>query len=221
MIYSFSNWGFEGALVDVEVDLRRGIPAIDIVGLADSEVKACRERVKAGFNNQRIDFPSERVLISLSPADLKKEGAGFDLPVAIGIMVEQFGWDIHKQLFAMGEVDLAGRVGPVRAEKAGVSTAMAMGIEYAILPYTTQDLQLPEGVKVAFVNTLTEVYNILENMSNGIYTDFNIVLKKKSEAEVVFPEIYEGDTTLDDVKDRRKDSWMKLRNWLVSITSIL
>ena len=200
MIYSYSPFGYEGKIVDVEVDLRRGIPAVDIVGLADSAVKESRERVQCAMRNSAIQFPAERVLISLSPADLKKEGAGFDLPVAIGIMVEQFGWDIHKQLFAMGEVELSGSLRPVIAERAGVSTALAMGIEYAILPYTTQDLQLPEGVKVAFVNTLTEVYNTLENMSNGIYTDFNIVLKKKNEAEVVFPELYEGDTSLDDVK---------------------
>ena len=198
MVYSFSPWGYEGALVNIEVDLRRGIPAVDIVGLADSEVKASCERVKAGFNNQHIDFPAERVLISLSPADLKKEGAGFDLPIAIAIMVEQFGFDIHKQLFTMGEINLSGCIRPVRAERAGVANALGSGIEYAILPYS-ENLKLPEGINVAYANNLNEVYYILSRMNDGCFADFNTVLKEKSEAEIEFPEIYEGDTTLDDI----------------------
>ena len=84
-IYSFSPFGYEGALVNVEVDLRRGIPAIDLVGLADGAVKESRERMQAAIRNSGFDFPQERVLISLSPADLRKEGAGFDLPIALGV----------------------------------------------------------------------------------------------------------------------------------------
>ena len=85
-IYSFSPFGYEGALVTVEVDLRRGIPAIDLVGLADSAVKEARERMQAAIRNSGFMFPPERVLISLSPADLRKEGAGFDLPIALGVL---------------------------------------------------------------------------------------------------------------------------------------
>ena len=85
-IYSFSPFGYAGALVTVEVDLRRGIPAVDIVGLADGTVKESRERMRAAIRNSGFDFPPERVLISLSPADLKKEGAGFDLPIALAVL---------------------------------------------------------------------------------------------------------------------------------------
>ena len=76
-IFSFSPFGYEGSLVTVEVDLRRGIPAIDIVGLADNAVKESRERMRSAIRNSGFDFPMERVLISLSPSDLKKEGGGF------------------------------------------------------------------------------------------------------------------------------------------------
>ena len=89
-IYSFSNFGYEGSLITVEVDLRRGIPATDIVGLADSEVKASRERVQAAIRNSGLEYPSERVLISLSPADMRKEGSGFDLPIALGVLQKNF-----------------------------------------------------------------------------------------------------------------------------------
>ena len=78
-IMSFSPFGYEGALVTVEVDLRRGIPAVDMVGLADNAVRESRERMRAAIRNSGFEFPVERVLISLSPADVKKEGAGFDL----------------------------------------------------------------------------------------------------------------------------------------------
>ncbi len=88
-IYSFSPFGYEGSLVSVEVDLRRGIPAIDIVGLADGAVKESRERMQAAIRNSGLDFPLDRVLISLSPADLKKEGAGFDLAIALGVLCAQ------------------------------------------------------------------------------------------------------------------------------------
>ena len=92
-IYSFSPFGYEGALVTVEVDLRRGIPAVDLVGLADGAVKESRDRMHAAIRNSGFEFPSERVLISLSPADLKKEGAGFDLPIALGVLTAEFSED--------------------------------------------------------------------------------------------------------------------------------
>lgn len=71
-IFCFSPFGYEGNLVTVEVDLRRGIPAVDIVGLADNAVKESRERMKSAIINSGLLFPPERVLISLSPADLKR-----------------------------------------------------------------------------------------------------------------------------------------------------
>ena len=103
-IYSFSPFGYEGALISIEVDLRRGIPATDIVGLADSCVKEERERVQAAIRNSGLEYPSERVLISLSPADLKKEGAGFDLPIALGVLQKNF----TESVLVMGELDLSG-----------------------------------------------------------------------------------------------------------------
>lgn len=74
-IYSFSPFGYEGSIVTVEVDLRRGIPAVDIVGLADACVSASRARIREAIAQSGFDFPQERVLISLSPADLYKEGS--------------------------------------------------------------------------------------------------------------------------------------------------
>ena len=69
MIYSFTNWGYEGSIVSVEVDLRHGIPATDIVGISDGAVKETRERVQSAIRNSGLEYPNERVLISVSPAD--------------------------------------------------------------------------------------------------------------------------------------------------------
>ena len=88
-IIGFSPFGYEGSLVTVEVDLRRGIPAVDLVGLADNAVKEARERMRAAIRNSGFEFPPERVLISLSPADVKKEGAGFDLAIALAVLDAQ------------------------------------------------------------------------------------------------------------------------------------
>ena len=108
-ILSFSPFGYEGSLVRVEVDLRRGIPAVDIVGLADGAVKESRERMRSAIRNSGFDFPPERVLISLSPADLKKEGAGFDLAVALAVLSAKKSLDFREGAEASGEAsDLGG-----------------------------------------------------------------------------------------------------------------
>ena len=129
-IYSFSPFGYEGSLVTVEVDLRRGIPAVDIVGLADGAVKESRERMQAAIKNSGFDFPAERVLISLSPADLKKEGAGFDLAIALGVLAEKNSNNLDKSfpVLVMGELELSGKVRNVRGVHAAVSTAFSSGI---------------------------------------------------------------------------------------------
>ncbi len=154
MIYSFSNWGYEGALVTVEVDLRHGIPATDIVGLADSCVKEERERVQAAIRNSGLEYPSERVLISLSPADLKKEGAGFDLPIALGVLQKNF----TENVLVMGELELSGAIRPIRGVHAACATALASGIQYALVPSENLTEALETGIKAFGCDTLEYAY---------------------------------------------------------------
>ena len=113
-IYSFSPFGYEGALVKVEVDIRRGMPAVDVVGLADGAVKESRERMRSAIRNSGFEFPIERVLISLSPADLKKEGSGFDLALALAVLQEHkakteqscYSNIVDDCILVMGELEL-------------------------------------------------------------------------------------------------------------------
>lgn len=164
-IYSFSPFGYEGALVTVEVDLRRGIPATDIVGLADGAVKESRERMQAAIRNAGFEYPPERVLISLSPADLKKEGAGFDLPVALAVLAAQANSEfIDEPLLVMGELELSGRVRAVKGVHAAVSTAAACGIMRCIVPLQNADeAREINGVQVFGADSLENAFRALSD----------------------------------------------------------
>ena len=170
-IYSFSPFGYEGTLVSVEVDIRRGIPAIDMVGLADGAVKESRERMKSAIRNCGYEFPPERVLISLSPADLKKEGAGFDLAVALGVLSasgqspckeKPAAALMDESVLVMGELELSGTVRPVRAANAAAWTAMAQGIRHCVVPSANagEVMEVP-GMKVFAAANLKEAYAAL------------------------------------------------------------
>ena len=161
MIYSFSPFGYDGSIVSVEVDLRHGIPATDIVGLADSSVKETRERVQSAIRNSGLEYPNERVLISLSPADLKKEGAGFDLPIALGILQKNF----TENVLVMGEFELSGAIRPVRGVYAACSTALASGIQYAIVPTSNLGEALATGIKAIGCDTLCDAYKLPDALS--------------------------------------------------------
>ena len=78
--------GLDGYHILVETDISNGIPAFDIVGLADTSVKEARERVRAAIKNSGFEFPAKRITVNLAPADTKKEGSGFDLPLAMSIL---------------------------------------------------------------------------------------------------------------------------------------
>lgn len=170
-IFSFSPFGYEGALVTVEVDLRRGIPAVDIVGLADGAVKESRERMQAAIRNSGFDFPLERVLISLSPADVKKEGAGFDLPIALAVLSRaaestKTQCFISDPILVMGELELSGHIRPVKGVNAAVSTAKSMGITRCIVPVENQDEACEvNGMMVCGAQSLDYAFRALKDHS--------------------------------------------------------
>ena len=161
-IYSFSPFGYEGSLITVEVDLRMGIPAVDIVGLADSCVRESRERIKAAIKNSGIEFPTERVLISLSPADLKKDGAGFDLPMAVAVYDAMCGYprSFEDKVFVMGELELNGNTRPVRGVYAACLNAVEAGITECVVP-TVQAWEAEKaGMKIVHgVKDLKEAFS--------------------------------------------------------------
>lgn len=116
IIKSCCVYGMFGHLIQVEVDVSDGLPGFDIVGLPDTSVKESKERVRTAVKNSGFNFPMKRITVNLAPADLKKEGPLFDLPIAIGILAAtgQIAYNDRVKLSAMvGELSLDGKVRPV------------------------------------------------------------------------------------------------------------
>ena len=136
-VWGETTFGLEGVPVRVEVDLSSGLPAFDLVGLADTAVRESRERVRAAIRNTGLHFPGERLTINLAPADVKKDGAGLDLPVAIGILSAMgelaLPEDIGNAVF-IGELSLDGLIRPVSGVLPMVASAAKQGFKRVFVP---------------------------------------------------------------------------------------
>lgn len=162
IVYSYSPFGYEGSIVTVETDLRRGIPAYDIVGISDANVKETRERVRAAFKNSGLEFPSERVLQSLSPADLRKD-TPLDLSMAVSILEKQNKFPEEKYL-VLGELELSGKIRPVKGEIAAVENAKKEGIKNIVCCNVTADIisNIPD-INIYQADNLSEIKNKILN----------------------------------------------------------
>jgi magnesium chelatase family protein len=136
-INTYAPYGADGIIIRVEADIRRGIPGIDITGLAQEAVREARERVRAAFRNSGFVFPQDRVLINLAPAGLRKDGASLDLPIALAVMAAAGIVPLcgsEGGILVMGELELSGRIRPVRGVLAAVAAALKAGIREFIVP---------------------------------------------------------------------------------------
>lgn len=156
--------GIDAILVDVEVDIAQGLPQFATVGLPDGAVKESKDRVKAALKNSGYEFPPKRITANLAPADLKKEGAAFDLPISIGILAatgvitgERLG-----RYILLGELSLDGSLKPVRGALPVAVAARKAGLAGLILPLENgSEAAVVEGVDVLPVRTLAEVVQFL------------------------------------------------------------
>ena len=171
-IMSFASFGYEGEIIKVEADLRRGLPIVDIVGLPGSAVKEARERMRAAIGNSDLPFPQERILINLSPADQKKEGSGFDLPIALAVL--QAGCALNVPVMVIGELELSGRVRPVRGVLGALISGSAAGIDYFIVPKENEaEARIQQGVRIYGVETLREALECLYAIETELRTENN------------------------------------------------
>ena len=187
MIKTYANFGYEGQLVDVEVDLRSGIPACDIVGLADAEVAAGRETVKAAVVNSGFKFPSERVLLSLSPADVKKN-ADCLAATALAVVLASEGAEAP-DILVMGRLDDKGKLNYCPGIFAACETAKEQGIKYAILPDCTESA-LVKGMEAVLVKNLHEARTAVDAFKAPTVPEYDIR----------FEELDDDDDSLDDEK---------------------
>ena len=171
-IMSFASFGYEGEIIKVEADLRRGLPIVDIVGLPGSAVKEARERMRAAIGNSDLPFPQERILINLSPADQKKEGSGFDLPIALAVL--QTDCALNVPVMVIGELELSGRVRPVRGVLGALISGSAAGIDYFIVPKENEaEARIQQGVRIYGVETLREALECLYAIETELRTENN------------------------------------------------
>jgi magnesium chelatase family protein len=155
--------GLDGVLVEVEVDVGQGQPGIIVVGLPDTAVQESRERVRSAIRNSGGRVPIGKVTVNLAPADLKKAGPTYDLPIAIGILMasRQVFADVSDAL-VVGELALDGIVRHTPGIISMVSLAAQKGLKRAFVPAEdAPEAALIEGVEVFAVHTLAELVNHL------------------------------------------------------------
>ena len=157
---SCSVTGIDGFIVAVEVDISYGLPVFNIVGLPEVSVRESKDRVKTAIKNSGYTFPMERIVVNLAPADVKKEGTGFDLPVAIGILVasEVIPPDKINSYLISGELSLDGQIKPVKAALSYALAAREKGYKGIILPFENADeAAMVEGIDVLPVKSLSQI----------------------------------------------------------------
>jgi len=161
--------GIDAYLVEVEVDIVQGLPVFATVGLPDGAVKEAKERVKSAIKNSGYDFPPKRITVNLAPADVKKEGAGFDLPIAAGILtaLEVISRQRLEDYLLLGELSLDGRVKSIRGALSLAIAAQSNGKRGVILPReNAEEAAVVQGIEVLGVETLSEVVDFLNSQKS-------------------------------------------------------
>ena len=168
-VLSYGLLGLKGLKIDVEVDTNQGIPAYDIVGLPDTAVKESRERVRSAIKNSALKFPTNRITVNLAPANVKKAGPNFDLPIAISILVssKQIVGNKYTEFVMIGELGLDGKIKGVNGILPALIAARGEGFKNFIVPKANQkEASFIEGVNVYAFETLSDVVAFLNGNIN-------------------------------------------------------
>ncbi len=163
--------GVDAYVVEVEVDVANGISSFTTVGLPDAAVQESRERVRAAIRNTGYDFPwNKRITINLAPADIKKVGPIYDLPIAIGILAasDQVHANLLSEMMIVGELSLDGAVRSVHGILPMALAAKKCGKKYFIVPEAnTREAAVVDGIAVYPVNSLTDVLTLLTDINSA------------------------------------------------------
>lgn len=172
-VLSSSFLGVETFLVDVEVDINNGLPAFNIVGMGDTAIAESKERVRAGIKNSSFEITPKKIVVNLSPADVRKEGAAFDLPIAVGIL-SCYGVLIKEKLkdyLIIGELSLSGEIKSTKGIINAVILAKEKGLKGVILPYENRnEACLIKDIDIILVKNLKDVASFL---NDGIQLEYS------------------------------------------------
>lgn len=161
--------GLEGNLIEIQTDIGNGIPEFDIVGLPDASVKEAKQRIKTALKNSKIEIPSKKILINLAPANMKKEGSSFDLPMTAGILIAMSRIpnininELANTIF-IGELSLDGNVNRINGVLPMCMEAKELGIKRVILPRANaNEASVIEELDIIPVKNIQELIKYLNN----------------------------------------------------------
>lgn len=178
--------GIDAIPVTVEVDVSSGLPSFSIVGLPDGAVRESKERVKAAIKNSGFQFPTKKITVNLAPADLKKEGSSFDLPIALGLLIamELVPRECLQRTIVGGELSLDGALRPIPGVLPMVLGAAERGIRTIIVPYENgEEAALSGRLEVTGARSLTEVVAIIR----GDAEPSRIIASDATRVELEYP----------------------------------
>jgi magnesium chelatase family protein len=193
-VLSCATFGIDGYLVDVEVDLSPGLPGFTTVGLPDNAVKESKDRVTAAIKNAGFRFPGKKITVNLAPADIKKEGSSFDLPIATGILsASQSIQSAMLQRYALlGELSLDGSLRPIKGAISVSLAAKHNDLDGLIVPRdNAKEAAIVDGIDVYGFDNLVEVAAFLNGESLIQPTEVNReqIFEAASQYSVDFAEV--------------------------------
>ncbi|MGH9447067.1 MAG: YifB family Mg chelatase-like AAA ATPase [Terriglobia bacterium] len=192
--FSAAVYGIDAYLVEVEVDVSAGKGDFMTVGLPDAAVRESRERIKAAIKNCGLDFPFQNITVNLAPADVKKEGSGFDLAIALSILGTTGALlknDLKQHVF-LGELSLDGGLRPVKGALSIAAMARQKGVRKLVLPVeNAQEAAVVQGVNVFGVRSLPEALDLINETREFVPERVNArdVLARASQYNVDFREV--------------------------------
>ena len=194
IVNSMSLHGLDGYLVEVQVDVSSGLPFWEVVGLPDTSVKEAKERVKTAIKNSDQEFFSKRIIVNLAPADMKKEGSSFDLPIAIGIMVATEiipENKLYKTAF-IGELSLDGKINKVNGILPMCIEAAKLGIKRIVIPEdNAKEASVVSGIEIIPAKNLKQVIKFLNGTTSiePVKIDITELFSRSNKYKFDFSEI--------------------------------
>ncbi len=196
-IKSMSLEGLSGYLVEIQTDVSGGLPNFDVVGLPDMRVKESKERVRLAIKNSGIEFPSRKIVVNLAPADIRKEGTFFDLPIAVGILIA-IGEirsikikDFESTIF-LGELSLDGNINRVNGILPMCIEALELGIKRVIIPKENAlEASIIKGLDIIPVENLLELIDYLKGINNieQYINNYEISFKNRNNYNIDFSDV--------------------------------
>ena len=196
-IKSMSLEGLSGYLVEIQTDVSGGLPNFDVVGLPDMRVKESKERVRLAIKNSGIEFPCRKIVVNLAPADIRKEGTFFDLPIAVGILIA-IGEirsikikDFESTIF-LGELSLDGNINRVNGILPMCIEALELGIKRVIIPKENAlEASIIKGLDIIPVENLLELIDYLRGINNieQYINNYEISFKNRNNYNIDFSDV--------------------------------